>query len=146
MLETCTNLISLLKSCTPKISSPFAVDFPNLDLKKLSNLDFNPPMLPLLKDVKEDLVKLFAKEGFFNLISFSLPKIFASLPLASSVCVGSTFSSKGVDVVCAWGATSLVWFGSVETDETGFVTSSTEVWDWTVSGWLWFSVFLGSYL
>ena len=105
---TCTNLISLLKSCTPKISSPLTEDFPNLDLKKFSNLDLKFPILPLLNEVNEDFVKLFAKEGFFNFISFNLPKIFASLPLASSVCTGSTFSSEGAAVVCAWVIASLV--------------------------------------
>ena len=74
------------------------MDLPNFDLKKLSNLDLNPPILPLLKD--KDGLDNFANDGFFNLISFNFPKIFDNLLLGPSSFGDSILSFKDVVGVC----------------------------------------------
>jgi hypothetical protein len=88
LLEICANLISLLVNSTPTISSPCTEDFPNLDLKKLSNFLFKLPL---------PLAEIFGvlipppKEGFLNLIFLNLSKklifVFASVSCAVSFIV-----------------------------------------------------------
>ena len=76
------------------------MDLPNFDLKKLSNFDLNPPILPLLKEDKDGLDKFFANDGFFNLISFNFPKIFDNLLLGPSSFGVSILSFKDAVGVC----------------------------------------------
>ena len=72
LLETCANLISLEVISTPKISSPWTEDFPNLDLKKPSNFFLKFPF----RDLEiVDVDSLLPRFGFFNLIFFNFSKI-----------------------------------------------------------------------
>ena len=65
LLEICANLISLLVISTPKISSPWTEDFPNLDLKKFSNFFLK---LPFPGDEIVGAESCLLKLGFLNLI------------------------------------------------------------------------------
>ena len=92
LLDIWANLISLFVISTPSISSPWAVDFPNLDLKKPSNLLLKPP-LPNA-EIFGVLIPL-PKEGFFNLIFFNLSKKLEGVLLSEA-----SLSSTEVETVC----------------------------------------------
>ena len=72
LLEICASLISLEVISTPKISSPWTEDFPNLDLKKPSNFFLKFPCPDLEIFVVESFLSKF---GFLNLIFFNFSKI-----------------------------------------------------------------------
>ena len=77
-------------------------------MKKFSNLDLKLPAFPLLKEDKEGLSKFFAKEGFFNFISFNFSKIFPNLFFGFSSEDEMVFSFSDTIDVCSWIWLSLV--------------------------------------
>ena len=128
----------MFASSTPNISSPWTLDLPSLDFKKLSNFDLKLPIFDLLNDF---LLARPAKESLFSLISFNFPKTFDNLLLIWSCFDGLALSLAETGALSIGFWFSLVWFTIFCSGTAGFCSVTTGASGWTLVSLLFCVVF-----